>query len=423
MSENEVTRPQSRGRNITALLIAASLTGCDTPAPSFTCTDAIGCVDVAPGAPIKLAALLTLSGFDELQGTDQLRAIELAIDDRDGELLEHPIALQAEDTECTAGGATIVALKVTADPELVGILGTNCSVAAIPTSRIMSEAGLSMISGSNTLPSLTSVGGKQGSDWQLGYFRTVSNDVDQGRAAAVFTFEELRARRAAVVNDGDPYTRALTEVFAQVFTELGGEVVVSTGVNKGDTNMEPMLTAVATARSEMLFTPTFHGEATHIVVQADDFIGLEHTALMTTFKQQSFLEAVGTAGVGLYLVGPKTPKGDAYDGLVARYESKYGELPPGNYHAQAYDAANLMLSAIGAVAIQEEDGTLHIGRQALRDALYATRDFQGLTGRLGCDEFGDCGADRFDIVQVENPAAGLEGLTKNVIYSHGRERP
>lgn len=393
--------------------------GCGSPAPSFTCTDAIGCVDIAPGAPLKLAALLSLTGFDELHGIDQLRAIELAFAEREGQLLGHPIALQAEDTECTAGGGTLIALKAAADPELVGILGTNCSVAAIPTSRIMSEAGLSMISGANTLPSLTLVAGERGADWQPGYFRTVYNDVDQGRAAAIFSFEELGARRAAFVHDGDPYTRGLTDVFAQAFTELGGSVVVSTGVNKGDTNMEPVLTA----RSEMLFAPIFHPEAGHIIVQGKELSGLEHTAFMTTFKKQSFLDAVGPAGIGVYLVGPTTPKGDDYDGLVARYESKYGELPVGTYHAQTYDAANLMLSAIAAVAIQEEDGTLHIPRQALRDALYATRDFQGLTGSLGCDEFGDCGADRFDIVQVENPATGLEGLTKNVIYSHGGERP
>jgi len=38
----------------------------------------------------------------------------------------------------------------------------------------------------------------------------------------------------------------------------------------------------------------------------------------------------------------------------------------------------------------DADGTVHIGRQALRDALYATKDFAGLTGSLSCDENGDC---------------------------------
>ena len=36
------------------------------------------------------------------------------------------------------------------------------------------------------------------------------------------------------------------------------------------------------------------------------------------------------------------------------------------------------------------DGNLYIGRKALRDALYATKNLQGLTGNISCDEYGDC---------------------------------
>ncbi|UCC88306.1 MAG: hypothetical protein JSV81_03090, partial [Anaerolineales bacterium] len=84
----------------------------------------------------------------------------------------------------------------------------------------------------------------------------------------------------------------------------------------------------------------------------------------------------------------------------------------------AYDAANIVLEAIQTVAVQEEDGTLHIGRQALREALYATSGFQGLTGSLTCDEFGDCGAARFKVVRLDDPAAGIEGLAANVVYTY-----
>ena len=50
------------------------------------------------------------------------------------------------------------------------------------------------------------------------------------------------------------------------------------------------------------------------------------------------------------------------------------------FHAHAYDAFNMVKAAIEKVAIQQSDGTLLIPRQALRDAMYATADFQGLTG-------------------------------------------
>jgi branched-chain amino acid transport system substrate-binding protein len=49
-----------------------------------------------------------------------------------------------------------------------------------------------------------------------------------------------------------------------------------------------------------------------------------------------------------------------------------------------------IFAAIEKVAVKDADGTLHIGRQALVDALFATKDFQGLTGTLTCTATGDC---------------------------------
>jgi branched-chain amino acid transport system substrate-binding protein len=51
---------------------------------------------------------------------------------------------------------------------------------------------------------------------------------------------------------------------------------------------------------------------------------------------------------------------------------------------------NIFFAAVESVAVVDADGTVHIGRQALRDALYATKDFPGLTGNLTCDANGDC---------------------------------
>jgi branched-chain amino acid transport system substrate-binding protein len=88
------------------------------------------------------------------------------------------------------------------------------------------------------------------------------------------------------------------------------------------------------------------------------------------------------------------------------------------YAATTYDGANLLLNAIEAVAVQEEDGTLYIGRQALRDALYSTSGYEGVSGRLTCDVYGDCSAARFQVTRLDDPAAGLAGLESNVVYTY-----
>jgi branched-chain amino acid transport system substrate-binding protein len=91
----------------------------------------------------------------------------------------------------------------------------------------------------------------------------------------------------------------------------------------------------------------------------------------------------------MYVSGPAV-SGPAYAEFLRKWKTKFGGVPPSGYHAHAYDATNMLFAAIEKVAIVDADGTVHIGRQALRDALYATKDFNGLTGTLTCDANGDC---------------------------------
>ncbi len=90
------------------------------------------------------------------------------------------------------------------------------------------------------------------------------------------------------------------------------------------------------------------------------------------------------------MVSSPLVQGAAYDAFVAKYVAKFGEQPINIFHAHAYDAFNIVKAAIEKVAVQESDGTLYIPRQALRDAVAATKDFQGLTGVLTCSASGDC---------------------------------
>lgn len=412
---------QYKGVFLTLLMIIL-LTACQS-APSFECTDDIGCVTIGPDEPVEIGVIQALSGEVATLGVDQVRGLELALADRDGQLLGHPVRLHSEDDLCSREGGTVAAEKLESIPQLVAIFGTTCSGAAVPAAKTMSEANLVMISGGNTAPSLTSVSGNQGTDWQPGYFRVAHNDANQGRAAATFVFNEFGAPRAATINDGDTYTQGLTDVFGQVFTELGGEIVLATAINKGDTDMKPVLETVAASGAEFLFFPLFEPESHFITLQAKEVEGLADIGLMTgeSSLTPTFIEAVNSGGDGIYFVGPATPENAAYQTFVANYQSTYGQAPRSPLLAPAYDAANLLLDTIEQVAITEQNGTLHLGRQALRDALYATSGYLGITGSLTCDKFGDCGLARFKVVRLDDPAAGIEGLADNVVYTYSPE--
>lgn len=393
--------------------------GCSSPPAPFVCSDSIGCVDVGPNDPLKFGVLQALSGEVVSLGEEQVRGITLALAGRRNQLLGHPIVLQTEDTGCTAEGGANAALKVIADPQTLAILGTTCSGAAATVSKAMSDAGLTMISGNNSAPFLTAVAGKRAPNWQPGYFRTAPNEETAGKAAALYAYEKLGVRKAATINDGDIYSRGLTEGFEQTFRQLGGELVLAAAVDKGDAQMQPVLTAVLNSRAQLLFFPLFQPEGNRILLQAWQTAGFEQVILMSdgALIEKTFIEAVGEKGKGMYFVGPAKPGGPEIDTLEKEYISTFSSLPSTYYYQSAFDSVNLLFAAIEKVTVQDADGSLHIGRQALRDAMYATKAFNGVTGQLNCDEFGDCARPMFNILRLDDPTAGVEGLQANVMFT------
>ncbi len=372
---------------IFVLLLAGAVLGACQQAPAtLECTDAIGCVELASGDPIHLAYMLTVTGATATLGEDSLGAIEIAISERP-EFQGHTITLTGEDSGCSAEGGQTAATKVTSDPTVVAIVGTNCSSAAFAALPTVSAAGMLMCSSSNTNPGLTDPEG----GWEPGYYRTAHNDKFQGRIAAEYAYNELGARTAATIHDGSPYADALQQVFADTFQELGGSITFQGAVNVGDTDMRTILTSVAADSPDVLYFPIFEPEGPFIVSQASEITGLENTVLFGAdgLLADTFPENAGANSVGMYLSGPYVAGAD-YDAFLQKWAETKGGVPPSGFHAFAYDCTNMILDAIASVAQVGEDGSMLIGRQALRDAMTATTNFSGLTGTLSCNATGDC---------------------------------
>jgi len=381
---------------------------------AFECTDEIGCVEIAPDDSVHIASMLTISGATAYLGDDSQGAIEIAIDDRGGQLLGRDILYTSEDSGCSAEGGQTAATKVASDPTIVGVIGTNCSSAMTAAMDTISSAGLSILSSSNTAPALTIDDEAAGGTYKPGYFRICHTDFFQGQVAAEFAYNELGARTLATIHDGSPYADQLQEVMAAKFVELGGEITFQGAVNVGDTDMRAVLTSVAADSPDVLYFPIFEPEGPFIVAQSSEIDGLEDTTLVGAdgLLADSFPENAGPNAVGMYLSGPYVT-GAAYDEFLVKWDTKFSGVPPSGFHSFAYDGTNILFDAIEAVAVTDADGTTYIGRQALRDAIKATSGYAGLTGKLDCadKQFGeftskaDCATGEalavFEITQAE----------------------
>jgi branched-chain amino acid transport system substrate-binding protein len=371
------------------VIVSMMLAGC-TKASTYTCEDPLGCVTIGPNDPIHLAYLLVVSGANETLGIDSRNGVEIAITDK-GQVLGHDVLLTGEDGGCSAEGGQAAGTKLAADTSIVAVIGTSCSAEARVAVPLLSAAGFSIISPSNTAPDLTDPGNENN---YPGYLRTAHNDTVQGAAAADFAYTSLGLRTAATIHDGSIYADKLQQVFAAAFIALGGTITSQEAVSIGQTDMSPVLTRIASGSPQIIYFPIFLPEGGYIVRQARETVGLENTALMGAdgLFSPDVVEAAGTAVVGFLVSSPDfSAFGAAYaEQFIPAYQARYGQTPISIFHAHAYDATMMIFAAIEQVAVQEADGTLHIGRQALRDALYATTNFQGLTGNLTCSATGDC---------------------------------
>lgn len=383
-------------------------------------TDPIGVVKIAKGDPVTIAYWFVIAGPDASLGIDTRRGIEIAMEDKGGKLLGHPIKLIGEDTACNAEGGVTAATKLSANPAIVAAIGSNCSSEAVPGAPILWKAGIVTVSPSNTAPKLTAP--DRGPTYD-GYLRTAHNDKVQGRVAAEFARKVLKVSKAATIHDGSPYAEGLQGVFVETFKKLGGTITSQEAIGPTDTDMRPVLTKIAVGKPEVIYYPIFIAAGGFITRQAKEVSGLAKVKLVGADGMFSpdFMRAAGDAAVGMYHSSPDlSPEalGPAYKAFLDKHQKKYGEKPLAPFHPHAYDAAMMIFAAIEKVAKKDAAGNTYVGRKALRDALYATKNFKGLTGTLTCDKYGDCADPKIVVYQTSSadPAKWDPGKNPKKIY-------
>jgi branched-chain amino acid transport system substrate-binding protein len=362
-------------------------------------TDEFRVVAVPPGEPLHIAFWGVLSTADVTLGEDSRRGVQVALDDKGNKYKGHDILLTSEDGQCLPAGGSVVGAKLAADTTLVGLIGSSCSDETVGGIKAISDAGLTTISPSNTRPALTAP--DRGPEY-AGYLRTAHSDAFQGKAVAEFATQVLKVTKAATIHDGSTYAQALQQVFVDEFKKLGGTVTIQEAVTKDQPDMKSVLTRVAATGPQLLYYPIFIASGGLITRQAPEVAGLKGVVLMGSDGMFSpdFIKGAGTAAEGMYLSSPDFSKFQAgYAEFLDKYKKGLAVVLSA-FHAHAYDATNILFAALDKVVVEGPDGTLYVPLKALRDAIYATKDFPGITGTLSCSASGDCGAPLIAVYQV-----------------------
>ena len=404
-------------------LLALAVTACSDEAGSAK-GESLGVVRVAEGEAIQIRALLYTSS-EGGSGYANLRAVRLAVEHYGpiGGFDVH-VGVPLND-HCSPDGGRGAAETIIGDRDVVGVIGSSCSVAAVDAAPLLTGAGLVMISPSNTSPALTSdLAGNPSEHFHAGYYRTAHNDLHQAEAVAHFLRREQRISTAAAIHVGDVYTRSLAEAFGTAFARLGGEVTAIREISSAETDMAGPLAGLALGSPEALFLPVSQAVGESIVQQAPDVVGMEDVLLITAdgLLADDFMMQPETEG--MFFSGPATDFGDNRNEstgrsaarILADYKDFYGLPPNSAFWGHAYDATTLLLEAIEASSEEVYRG-LRIDRAGIRAYLDAVAGYGGVIGDITCDGFGDCGVPTIAVIEHLD-ATDIPASRVNAVYEY-----
>lgn len=401
-----MNRPRGWRHAVAVACAALFVGGCTRPGPladpSTSGTGGKGAIRIAAGAPIELGTLLSTSGDTSEQGVETLGGITLAIDYLDGRLdgkpgalfPGHAVQLVNVDEGCSADGGGAGARLLAADPQLVGVVGTSCSVAAAgEADRILSQRGVVLVSPSNIAPGLTAPGVHQPY-----YLRVAPNGAMEAAVAADFVSQKLGVRTATAITTDDGSENALASEFIQRFAESGGETSVTPPIQT-PTGLRKAVKRMGSHPPGVVFYERSDpgpgcGQLSR-TMSADPALAGTSLILAGACTQSASIGVGAPPVVGTYVVGPDPA---SFEDFYARqvlpaYTREFGAPPATTWPAYGYDAASIVFDALQRSVKVRDDGSLIVDRTALRDALFATSDYLGLTGTITCDDSGDCASD------------------------------
>jgi branched-chain amino acid transport system substrate-binding protein len=353
----------------------------------YICTDPSGCIEVKTGNPIWIAYILNLSGVTQSMGQESLDGIKLAINGYQGKIFGRTIELIGEKPDCLTEELLTAATRIALQPDIMGVIGPYCSQSYDSIYNVMSNAGQIMIG----LPPLPRILPLIGSTPIPGLFRLTIDISAYSNTIAQFAFSQLGVQRAAIITDGSQSSIEYQQGFTNAFQLLGGKITSNAVILPGSLDIQYIVSDLVKEPPEIIFLPLFEHARSTI-----GFLSKQPELKDTKFLVDiNFLAtAINRFGDSLpvnriYLIGPDLSH-PAYHSYMKQWLLTYDEPPQSSYHIYAYDTTRILLEVIAKLGKVDPSGSMYIGRQALSLEISKTQNFEGLSGKITCQQSNEC---------------------------------
>lgn len=335
-----------------------------------------GCADSASNE-VKIGMVYELTGNTASYGTSAADGAKLAFKEinANGGVLGKQIKIVTADNKGEPSESANAMTKLITQDRVIAVTGFTVSSCGIAGAAVAEDTKTPLVAAATVNPRVT-VDEKTGKvkDYT---FRACFIDSFQGTVSANFALNSLKTSKSAImIDNSSDYSKGLAQVFKDVFTKGGGQVVAEEAYLQKDQDYKSVLTKIKAQNPDIIYLPGYYEDVGKIVKQARE-LGIMIPILGGDAWDSPKLVEIGSPQVlnntyftNFYSVQDINPASQAF---VEAYKKEYGQLPD-SMAAMGYDAAYLLVDAIKRA--DSVDST------KIREALAATKDFSSVSGTM-----------------------------------------
>jgi branched-chain amino acid transport system substrate-binding protein len=325
---------------------------------------------------VIISSDLPLQGASASTSESTNNMIELYLESIGNKVGDYTIKFQPYDDSTAAKGAwddAACAKNATdhvaneAEIAVMGTFNSGCAQIQIPTLNQDSSGPMLMVSHANTYPGLTKgwATGDPDKYYPTGtrnYARVVTTDDYQGQGAAQFAFDDLKVKKAFVLNDNQTYGIGVAKAFTESAKKLGIEIVGEQAWDAKQPNYTALYQAVNASGADMVYLGGIYDNnggqliKDKVAVLGANDGGVKLMAPDGFTGYPDLLKLKESAGMYLTFAGltqdELVKSGGASVKLFEAYNAKYGKDPDGSYPLYGVAAMQVILAAL-----EKSDGT------------------------------------------------------------------
>ncbi len=324
---------------------------------------------------IRIGYIGPLTGDAVSYGVDTLNGAKIAVDEVNaaGGVNGVKVELIAEDSKCNGADSASATQKLVNVDKVVAIIGGQCSSETLAAAPIAEAGKVVVISPISSSPDITTAG-----DY---IFRVYPSDALKGKALAAY-FLKANFTKVAIISENTDFCQGIR---SSVKKDLppGVKIVFDENVDPGTKDYRTLMTRLKDIDFDVFIT---NGQSDATVAEMAKqlrALGMKQQMVGTDTADSATLGQIAKEAVeGLKpLSVPMLSEADVAAADFAKtFRDRHGEPKATMFFAAlAHDATRVLLQEIGKAGSGE----------ALKDALYAVKDFTGIAGTFHFDANGD----------------------------------